>query len=1013
MVRSIVFNSLAKLAEHYGTEPVNIIEIQWAADGNKFSYADRTIGTVRGRVLEISGLDNVVQVSDRSSQSAQIHVTLDDTDGSIKAILDTHDIHKRPCWVYQWFSGLELSEKFLIFKGQINTPLQWKEGDRTVSFDVILKIEDVEVGFSMDEGEFFNIPRELVGKPWPLCFGTVVNVPAFRGRSILQGTLATGIGIHDFTIEQRLEYKLVCPLEITGFGMSGIGGPAGEFRWIYSETASCAQQRCETRAKLNLELTEQTAYEYPTCIIYGGNLFQQGRSLTLNIGGGYFTGYFDGETFHITGRRHPRMNDQGNLIVSPVAQIVDSDCGINAATVDCGQGKSITAPGGRVVPLGLFGFGSVIVSGKEQQVGDYLVLESQRRSTLSWGCYGTKEGAGFFWANPGSKVTAVSDEEIIYIVNLLPSTVLRVAAKRTIPATPTSQGSPGPQLMTVPSSYYTVRQVDYRGNDEHPGYTGVTEIVFNRPLSTRIDSNTGVNEGWSDDIYVTLTSSVGPNTVDILKWFIEMYTAYTVDDTSFDAVRAQIDNYPSHFALLTRKNIQTVLQEIAYQARCALWLKDDKFYIKYLSLEPSIDETITVSDIEANSLVLTHTPTEDLITKYVAAWTEDYAVTEKNQLILRYNVAKYGLHEQTFDYYIYNIADLVRKSATFWLIRRANTWRKVLCKTPLSKLKVEVFDTMGVTLPDFADGEIKAVVEKANYNSDDHTIDFELWTPVRSGSRTPYIFAFPAGISETLVFPTLDDTLRGFAGGGALPNFSTLAPEGHAFSPHGTQVTSVHWWENDRREDHGTKKPSDIGDTKPTVKANTDTGVGGGGTGPDVATGSNGCCDAAKALAQQALATANKALKAAQKGGGGQSGDDSDTPPPDPTDNLPEICGGNCMATVKVQHGIVDEVKNADHIFGTREEGQTGLVIWYRDGSLTTDCYTFNSSAVAHDFCRSKIAEDVKDGTVGQDHVFVAYPSADLGIDTDPQSPNYGLACPEPEAGTGAMIGKKRNVAYS
>jgi hypothetical protein len=120
---------------------------------------------------------------------------------------------------------------------------------------------------------------------------------------------------------------------------------------------------------------------------------------------------------------------------------------------------------------------------------------------------------------------------------------------------------------------------------------------------------------------------------------------------------------------LQRKNIQTALQEIAYQARCALWLKDDVFYIKYLSLEPDADDTITASYIVANSLVVTHSSTEELITKYTATWKEDYAVTEPNQVILRYNVAKYGLHEQTFDYYIYNIQQLVEKSATFWLIR--------------------------------------------------------------------------------------------------------------------------------------------------------------------------------------------------------------------------------------------------------------------------------------------------------------------------------------------------------
>ena len=42
------------------------------------------------------------------------------------------------------------------------------------------------------------------------------------------------------------------------------------------------------------------------------------------------------------------------------------------------------------------------------------------------------------------------------------------------------------------------------------------------------------NIGWRR---ITL-STVGPNTVDILRWFIETYTDYEIDDASFDAIYA-------------------------------------------------------------------------------------------------------------------------------------------------------------------------------------------------------------------------------------------------------------------------------------------------------------------------------------------------------------------------------------------------------------------------------------------------------------------------------------------
>jgi len=86
----------------------------------------------------------------------------------LKAICANHDLVKRPVWVYQWFDGLDLAHKFLLFKGEINSPFAWNEGDRTVRFDVTTRIEEVEAGYSMEEGDFPVIPPDALGKAWPL-----------------------------------------------------------------------------------------------------------------------------------------------------------------------------------------------------------------------------------------------------------------------------------------------------------------------------------------------------------------------------------------------------------------------------------------------------------------------------------------------------------------------------------------------------------------------------------------------------------------------------------------------------------------------------------------------------------------------------------------------------------------------------------------------------------------------------------------------------------------------------
>jgi hypothetical protein len=195
MVRSISTNGLNTLAQRLGNEPVTIIEVQWAPGLPPQSFADRTLSDdIPGKIVEMGSLDNVVDMT-HSNSSQEITITLDDTDGSLKALYDMYDVHKAPVSIYQYFTGLDLSDKFLVFSGLINTPVMWSEVDRTLKITVVSQIEDLEVGFSAEEGDFPYIPAEFVGKAWPMVFGTVQDCPAVQVYPALQACTLTGVGI--------------------------------------------------------------------------------------------------------------------------------------------------------------------------------------------------------------------------------------------------------------------------------------------------------------------------------------------------------------------------------------------------------------------------------------------------------------------------------------------------------------------------------------------------------------------------------------------------------------------------------------------------------------------------------------------------------------------------------------------------------------------------------------------------------------------------------------------------
>jgi hypothetical protein len=223
-----------------------------------------------------------------------------------------------------------------------------------------------------------------------------------------------------------------------------------------------------------------------------------------------------------------------------------------------------------------------------------------------------------------------------------------------------------------------------------------------------------------------------------------------------------------NFPILDKKSALNVLQEIAFQARCALWLSNGTFYIKYLPEEPSSDQTITVSDIDAEEgLTVELTSTEDLVTRMNVEWRISWNEDDPNKIILRHNVKKYGTQQEDFFFYCFNQPDIVLKAATFWLIRKANTWKKVRFKAYLQLLNLEVFDTVLLSLgSDYVStGDIKAVVDEASYNSDDQTIDFTVSTPIKSGTMVEYEFYWPSQVSVTRKFPTDFELENGYAGG--------------------------------------------------------------------------------------------------------------------------------------------------------------------------------------------------------------------------------------------------------
>jgi len=751
-MRNISAGGLAKLAQSKGTEPIVIVEVDWGT--GPVAYADRDIGTsVKGRILEVGDLDNVIDVLN-SNSSQELSVVLDDTDGTIKGIMDIQDIHQRDVRVYQWFQGLDLSDKFLLFAGKLSSPVGWSEADRTVSFTVISQLEDKEFGFSAEEGQFPFIPKDLIGKPWPVIFGKVLDCPALQVNKAVSGSTLCGVGIlsgedlHNQValggtdcglgmslamMSQQISFLNVCHAAWINVDATKAADLLDQVNSLQAQISQAVSSKTQqntcglTQRQLKLNNATENGLGCNPVRILGGEDFPQNTTIKLNINGGLFTGIMDDDEFTVSQRSHPDNEAKSEELFS---------------SIGASQCENPT-------PAQFFDFQMQVPNGTGDLGGDTI-----RRHGFSF-CNiphlsrpSASQVAQHFWAEPGSRVVIASEEPITYIVSITPGTVLAVKAHKTLNGVR--------RLVNVPNNLWSAETQAY-------GSITAVQVVTTKPLSSIVD------QGWSDDLYVTFQSTIGPNTVDILEYIIERWTDLDFDTTSFNYVKTKLNSFPSNFPVLDRKNTLDLIREIAFQARCAVWLSNGIFFLKYLPEEPSSDQAVTVSDLESGSIEVGLTPTEDLITKMVVTWHLSWAADEPERFILRHNVNKYGTKEEEFDWYIYNQPDIILKCATFWLIRRCNTWKKIKFKGFLNLLALETFDTVNLTLPAYVSGgDVKAIVENASYNSEENTMDFECLVPVRSGEMSKYDFFWPSALPVVQTWPTVAEILGGNAGGDGL-----------------------------------------------------------------------------------------------------------------------------------------------------------------------------------------------------------------------------------------------------
>ena len=288
-----------------------------------------------------------------------------------------------------------------------------------------------------------------------------------------------------------------------------------------------------------------------------------------------------------------------------------------------------------------------------------------------------------------------------------------------------------------------------------------------------------ISEGWSDDLYITFQSSIGPNIVDILIYIIDNYTDLSFDQASFNYVRTKLARFRPIFRSCSGRTSSRCSRRSCSRPAAPFWLEDDVVYLKYLPEEPTPVDSLTVSDMDAERGVeIELMPTEDIVTKMNVKWHLSYAgggeyapneADTTQYMVLRHNVKRYGLQEKEYEWYIFNQPDIILKCATFWLIRLSNAWKRVKFRTYLHKLNLEAFDSVTFSVPGYiAAGAGQGGCGEGRLQLGGQLHRLRVRVPVKAGKMTQDPFYWPANLPISERWPPQEDITNGDAGGGGI-----------------------------------------------------------------------------------------------------------------------------------------------------------------------------------------------------------------------------------------------------
>lgn len=673
MTRSLSIATAVKAAMAAGTAPMVIVKIEWGgAIGTKY-YADAavTVGSIvaSGRVVnaDVNGI-----ASNGSPGTVQeASVSLVDPDGTLRGYTNQVVMDGCAITIYHHYDGLGESDLLEILSGIVRGPVVWNDSDRTLAFQAERVLVDNVITYTPEYGEVADLPEESEGATWPLCFGTVIDVPAVRVSRGPRGTLKEAISSNNTTLKvtdgANFPQSESITLLIGGVYVTGEFGAGGD-----------------------PEIFTPSEWNVPkyTNVIPGPRVADD-----------------DEENDNVFWLQDSTQEIIGLTLVVQSSTGMDSARQVNFVQAQKGNKIWCAYPWG--VLLSNTGPGTFVANA---------VSHEQSPLVRTW------------FIKAGARVRQLNQADV-FVANDEESTeVLRVQA---LQKQVDNKGVETQALLPVPSNFYTINLSDTVGgrtvttitfdvplSDRDPAWLDDTVYVS---LRSSLSSNPAEVIEWA------LTERAGYAAEDLDSTaFALVETALTNYPAHFACLEPITISKLQEFAEQSRCALtwQNGLWHIRYLSA------EPSLGDAATNLD---DDWITEGRIEITATG--RESSDRFATRIVGVYRDSYAKAPQRIMVENATAqGLYGVVETVIEFWGLQTSECVQKTLDFMIARRSRLWKLARIATQPNALAVEINDYVEIDVADLWPADLLGLVQSVDHDTGAHEIGLDIWLPIEEGT---------------------------------------------------------------------------------------------------------------------------------------------------------------------------------------------------------------------------------------------------------------------------------------